>query len=106
MAGAFPKRRSTIPVPLACWACASGRRCWAAKCDSPANPEREQRSASAFPSRRRTGRTDMKILITDDHTVVRQGLKLILADRFKKSVFGEARNAHEALTRAAKEKWD
>jgi DNA-binding NarL/FixJ family response regulator len=48
----------------------------------------------------------MKILITDDHTVVRQGLKLILADRFKKSVFGEARNAHEALTRAAKEKWD
>ena len=48
----------------------------------------------------------MKILITDDHTVVRQGLKLILADRFKKSVFGEARNAHEALTRASKEKWD
>jgi two-component system, NarL family, invasion response regulator UvrY len=38
--------------------------------------------------------------------VVRQGLKLILADRFKKSVFGEARNAHEALTRASKEKWD
>ena len=38
--------------------------------------------------------------------MVRQGLKLILADRFKKSVFGEARNAHEALTRAAKEKWD
>ena len=48
----------------------------------------------------------MRILITDDHTVVRQGLKLILADRFKKSVFGEARNAHEALTRASKEKWD
>jgi DNA-binding NarL/FixJ family response regulator len=33
-------------------------------------------------------------------------LKLILADHFKKAVFGEARNAHEALTRAAKEKWD
>lgn len=33
-------------------------------------------------------------------------MKLILADRFKKSVFGEARNAHEALTRASKEKWD
>jgi len=37
---------------------------------------------------------------------VRQGLKLILADRFKKAVFGEARNAHEALNRIAKEKWD
>jgi DNA-binding NarL/FixJ family response regulator len=48
----------------------------------------------------------MRILITDDHTVVRQGLKLILADHFKKSVFGEARNAHEALTRTAQEKWD
>jgi DNA-binding NarL/FixJ family response regulator len=33
-------------------------------------------------------------------------LKLILADRFKKAVFGEARNAHEALHRIAKEKWD
>jgi DNA-binding NarL/FixJ family response regulator len=48
----------------------------------------------------------MKILLTDDHAVVRQGLKLILADHFKKSVFGEARNAHEALSRAAREKWD
>jgi two-component system invasion response regulator UvrY len=37
---------------------------------------------------------------------VRQGLKLILADHFKKSLFGEARNAHEALGRISKEKWD
>jgi len=37
---------------------------------------------------------------------VRQGLKLILADHFKHAVFGEARNAHEALTRVSKEKWD
>ena len=38
--------------------------------------------------------------------MVRQGLKLILADHFKKAVFGEARNAHEALSRIWKEKWD
>lgn len=38
--------------------------------------------------------------------VVRQGLKLILADHFKKAVFGEARNAQEALARIAREKWD
>lgn len=37
---------------------------------------------------------------------MRQGLKLILADHFKKAVFGEARNAHEALNRVWKEKWD
>src|SRR5215471_672412 len=48
----------------------------------------------------------MKILLTDDHAVVRQGLKLILADRFKRAEFGEARNAQEAIARAAKEKWD
>lgn len=48
----------------------------------------------------------MKILLTDDHAVVRQGLKLILADRFKRAVFGEARNAQEALARVDKEKWD
>jgi DNA-binding NarL/FixJ family response regulator len=37
---------------------------------------------------------------------VRQGLKLILADHFKKAVFGQARNATEALFRITKEHWD
>ena len=44
--------------------------------------------------------------MADDHAVVRQGLKLILADHFKKAVFGQARNATEALMRIAKEHWD
>ena len=48
----------------------------------------------------------MRILITDDHALVRQGLKLILADHFKKAVFGEARNATEALEAVWKHKWD
>jgi two-component system invasion response regulator UvrY len=48
----------------------------------------------------------MKILITDDHAVVRQGLKLILADHFKTAAFGEARTAQEALDLVWKEKWD
>src|SRR2546422_8173179 len=48
----------------------------------------------------------MRILITDDHAVVRQGLKLILADHFRRAVFGEARNAQEALNRVWKENWD
>jgi DNA-binding NarL/FixJ family response regulator len=38
--------------------------------------------------------------------VVRQGLKLILADHFKKAVFGEACNANEAFGCVAREKWD
>lgn len=48
----------------------------------------------------------MKILLIDDHAVVRQGVKLILVDHFKRAVFGEARNAQEAFARVAKEKWD
>ncbi len=44
--------------------------------------------------------------MADDHAVVRQGLKLILADHFKKAVFGQARNATEALFRITKEHWD
>jgi len=48
----------------------------------------------------------MKILLIDDHSVVRQGLKLILADHYKRAVFGEARNATEAFACVARETWD
>jgi DNA-binding NarL/FixJ family response regulator len=48
----------------------------------------------------------MKILLTDDHTVVRHGLKQILAEEFKRAIFGEARNAQEALDLVWKEHWD
>lgn len=41
--------------------------------------------------------TQLNILIADDHAVVRQGLKLILAEAFKKATFGEAQNAQELL---------
>jgi len=37
---------------------------------------------------------------------VRHGLKQILAEEFKKAVFGEARNAQEALDLVWKENWD
>jgi DNA-binding NarL/FixJ family response regulator len=48
----------------------------------------------------------MKILLIDDHAVVRQGLKLILADHIRSARFGEAQNAGEALNRVSKETWD
>lgn len=48
----------------------------------------------------------MKILLADDHAVVRHGLKQILADDFKRAEFGEARNAQEALDLVWKEHWD
>jgi DNA-binding NarL/FixJ family response regulator len=48
----------------------------------------------------------MKVLLADDHEVVRRGLRQMLADEFEKVAFGEATTAAEALARASKEKWD
>jgi len=56
--------------------------------------------------RRQKPTINMRILITDDHAVVRRGLKQILADDFKKADFGEAANAREAIERIRKENWD
>lgn len=38
--------------------------------------------------------------------VVRQGLKLILQDHFKRAHFGEARNAQEAIDNVSRNGWD
>jgi two-component system, NarL family, invasion response regulator UvrY len=48
----------------------------------------------------------MKILITDDHAVVRQGLKQILAEEFTRAEFGQAASAQEAIDLVWKENWD
>lgn len=48
----------------------------------------------------------MKILIADDHAVVRQGLRLILATEFKKATFGEAHDTNELLERLKQDTWD
>ena len=48
----------------------------------------------------------MKILIADDHAVVRQGLKQILADEFSRAVFGEAGTAQAAIAKIWEDEWD
>jgi two-component system, NarL family, invasion response regulator UvrY len=48
----------------------------------------------------------MRILIADDHAVVRRGLQQILADEFPKAAFGEATNGTEVLDQISKGKWD
>jgi DNA-binding NarL/FixJ family response regulator len=48
----------------------------------------------------------MRILIADDHPVVRHGLKQILAAESKLSVVGEAKNGNEALEMARTLDWD
>jgi DNA-binding NarL/FixJ family response regulator len=48
----------------------------------------------------------MKILITDDHAVLRRGLMEILEDGFGKVQFGEASNVSEAMTQVTTSTWD
>jgi two-component system, NarL family, invasion response regulator UvrY len=48
----------------------------------------------------------MRVLIADDHEVVRTGVKQILADAYGKVTFGDALNAADLLARIAKERWD
>jgi len=48
----------------------------------------------------------MRILIADDHNVVRRGLRQVLADEFKKIEFGEANDARQAVAKALQQKWD
>lgn len=48
----------------------------------------------------------MKILIADDHELVREGLKQILAHALPKAIFGEAADARHAIERVEQEPWD
>jgi DNA-binding NarL/FixJ family response regulator len=48
----------------------------------------------------------MRILIADDHAVVREGLKRVLAGMPEAVEVGEAGSAHEALSLARRDRWD
>ena len=48
----------------------------------------------------------IRVLIADDHAVVRQGLKQILSEQPDMKVFGEAGTIPELLDHARKQKWD
>jgi len=47
-----------------------------------------------------------RILIADDHGIVRKGLRETLAEELGDTAFGEAANSREVLDLVAKEKWD
>jgi two-component system, NarL family, invasion response regulator UvrY len=48
----------------------------------------------------------IKILLTDDHAVVRKGVKQILAQAYPEATFGEAQNFHELRDQISREAWD
>ncbi len=47
-----------------------------------------------------------KVLIADDHPIVRQGLKQILSEEPDMETFGEAKNSHEVLELVEQQNWD
>ena len=49
---------------------------------------------------------EIRVLIVDDHGIIRQGLRQILSDAFPRAVFGEAESGNVALDQVAKSRWD
>lgn len=48
----------------------------------------------------------MKILIADDHAIVRKGLRQILAEEYPDAQFSEAANTAVTLDRVSRNRWD
>ena len=48
----------------------------------------------------------MRILIADDHAVVRRGLRETLNEAFSRVTFGEAKTAQETLDNVRRQEWD
>jgi two-component system invasion response regulator UvrY len=48
----------------------------------------------------------IRVLIVDDHAVVRRGLKALLSEEFRGAAFGEASDARQALEHLRQKKWD
>ena len=49
---------------------------------------------------------EIRILIVDDHSMIRQGLRQILNDAFPRATFGEANSGNEALEQVSNNRWD
>jgi two-component system invasion response regulator UvrY len=48
----------------------------------------------------------LKIILADDHAVVRQGVKKILSEALAQATYGEAKNVQELLNLVSSECWD
>jgi DNA-binding NarL/FixJ family response regulator len=48
----------------------------------------------------------IRVLIVDDHAILRRGLRDLLSDEFQGAAFGEASDAREALEQLRKKAWD
>src|SRR5262245_21427031 len=106
MGSASIRRRPRRPQSRAgsgCSASASASRSSGAACGSRARPEKARgspsncRRARAKRSRRAPSLAKLRILLVDDHTIVRHGLRKILQERQDWEVVAEAGDGREAV---------
>ncbi len=69
---------------------------------SSASPERESAQANPLLLTERP----VRVLLVDDHAIIRKGLKRIIAGEFANATFGEADNADQALEAVLRQGWD
>ncbi|MGC8991086.1 MAG: response regulator [Verrucomicrobiia bacterium] len=48
----------------------------------------------------------LRVLVVDDHALIRRGLRQVISEGWKDAVVGEARNASEALEQIYAKNWD
>src|SRR5580693_9294069 len=48
----------------------------------------------------------IRVLIVDDHAILRRGLRELISDEFSDAKFGEAVHAEQALEQLHKNEWD
>lgn len=79
----------------------------AAKSPSQAIPENKTPREPGGSYDRSSGNTlRLRILLVDDHPIVRRGIVEILCEEFKDAVICEAENAQQALNQVWKHSWD
>src|SRR3990172_11100007 len=83
-----------------CSACWSEWPCAGARWRCSRAPARAPGSAYAFPSRRRRVADKIRVLIADDHTILRAGVRRLLEAEQDIAVVGEAANGEEAVALA------
>ena len=71
-----------------------------------AGEERDERAiATTSPEAARTV-SSIRVLIVDDHAMVRRGLRALLSDEFHGAAFGEAADARQAVEQLRNSAWD
>src|SRR5262245_36125148 len=48
----------------------------------------------------------LRVLLVDDHAIVRRGVRNLLADAFSRSAFGEAEHPHASMAPLEGQRWD